>query len=216
MTHIVPAFRTSGELVDLAALAPQDIDFAEMALALSKIARFNGINRGCLYSVAQHSVMGADALFRETGNCELAGYFLLHDGHEYLIGDVTRPTIRLIDHLIVAIGLAAGKRSMRNNVASTALNVAKAAIDAAIVLAAQRRPLDRMPLYARQVKEMDERMCAAEASALFGANGDVPLMDCSLPPPKLTGAIVPWGSVKAELAFLDRLERYLGIVVRAG
>jgi hypothetical protein len=44
--------------------------------------------------------MGADALHRETGDALLAGYFLLYDGHEYVIGDITRPAVALIDHHI--------------------------------------------------------------------------------------------------------------------
>ena len=209
----VPCFRTNGALVDLADLCADDIDFGEMAIALSKIARFNGIDGNLIgLSVAQHCVMGADALFRETGDGELAGYFLLHDGHEYLIGDITRPAIRLIDHFIAAHQMAP-RSAIR--VAGRALDLAKLAIDRVIINAAGRPAIHLMPLYARQVREMDERMCAAEASALFGATGDVPLIECHMPPPKLTGAIAPWPAAKAKDAFIDRLEKYLGIVVRA-
>ena len=77
-------------------------------------------------------------------------------------------------------------------------------------------PLSRVPIYARQVKEMDERMCAAEARALFAlSRGALPLIDCALPPPKLVGAIEPWGAMKTEEAFVDRLQKYLGIAARA-
>jgi hypothetical protein len=71
-----------------------------------------------------------------------------------------------------------------------------------------------MPTYRRIVRDMDERMCFAEAQALYGVTKPIPLVQCNLPPPRLTGAIRPWGPVKAEIAYLDRLERYLGIVAR--
>lgn len=214
MTLQVPAFRATGALIDLTALTAADIDFAEMANALSKIARFNGINRGIAFSVGQHSVMGADALYRETGDAILAGYFLIHDGHEYVIGDVTRPTLQLID-LYIARQAGLAHAAAAQSFAKLALNAAKADIDKAIVEAANLPPLSRVPIYARQVKEMDERMCVAESKALFGASGKIPFMDCSLPPPRLTGAIEPWGAMKAEEAFCDRLQKYLGIVARA-
>lgn len=208
-TMQAPAFVTSGALVDLAALTPDDIDFAAMASTLSKIARFNGINQGPAYSVGQHSVMGADALFRETGDGILAGYFLLHDGHEYLIGDITRPALQLIRiHLAELLG--SGSELIRD-----AVSAAKASIDAEILQAAGLPPIDRMPVYKRQVHEMDERMCFAEARALFHATGPVPLIQCDLPAPKLTGGLRPWGAMKAEEAFVDRLGRYLGIFVRS-
>ena len=210
----VPALRSTGALVDLAALTPDDIDFAEMANTLSKIARFNGINRGIGYSVGQHSVMGADALYRETGDAILAGYFVIHDGHEYVIGDVTRPTIALIDHHIARQAGLAGSVGERR-FAKLALDAAKADIDRAIVEAANLPPLARVPIYARQVRDMDERMCATEVKALFGLAGPVPFMDCSLPPLKLVVAIEPWGAMKAEEAFVDRLQKYLGIAARA-
>lgn len=210
----VPAFRSTGALIDLAALTAADIDFAEMAATLSKIARFNGINRGIALSVGQHCVMGADALYRETGDAVLAGYFLLHDGHEYVIGDITRPAILLIDHYIGLVDGDATAPAFVSKLAKQALDAAKADIDRPIHEAANLPPLARMPIYARQVREMDERMCAAESKALFGATGKVPLIECDLPPPKLVGAIVPWGAMKAEEAFCDRLDRYLGIVAR--
>jgi uncharacterized protein len=186
-------------LLDLAAVKPEDIDFAEMANALSKIARFNGINAQSAFSVAQHSVMGADSLHRETGDALLAGYFLLHDGHEYVIGDITRPAVALIDHHIRKASGKAGQASL----AKQALAAAKAEIVAAIFAAAKLPPLAGMA--ARQVGEMDERMCAAEAHALFGTFGN---LNCALPPPKLIGAIRPWGALKAEEAFVDRLRRF--------
>jgi hypothetical protein len=212
----VPAFRADGSLMDLADPRPEDIDFSTMANALSKIARFNGIHRGAAYSVAQHSAMGADALFRESGDAVLAGYFLLHDGHEYLVGDWTRPSVALLKHHAAAAagGAAAAMSAVVAAAIRQGIDAAKAAIDRAVWQAAALPDIGCMPLYARQVKDMDDRMLRAEALALFGPAAAADLPAAARPVPRLTGAIEPWGAGKAEMAFIDRLERYLRIVVR--
>ncbi len=210
----IDSFRGDGSVVNLAALEPADIDFGAMAASLSKLARYNAACRCEAYSVAQHSVMGADALMRETGDAVLAGYFLLHDGHEYLIGDITRPVAQLLDHVYAAEQRR--RFQYRGNILSvrTAIDVIKASMDAVIHQAAALPPLANMPLYARQVSGMDERMLRAEGLALFGQRAAEHLPAEDLPPPKLTGAIRPWGAMKAELAFVDRLDRYLNIIAR--
>lgn len=214
---ILPAFRPDGRAFDLVNPKAEDIDFADMANALSKIARFNGIYRGPAYVVGQHSVMGADALFRETGDSVLAGYFLIHDGHEYPFGDVTRPAVDVIQHWVGKLAASAGleRADFVDKLVHRAIGEVKRCLDLAIYEAAKLPDIKRMPIYVRQVREMDERMLVAEALALFGPHADrrcLPKLD--LPPPRLTGAIEPWGAMKAEIAFIDRLERYLGIVVR--
>lgn len=85
----------NGKGIDLTDPDP-DIDFTVLAEHLAKVKRFNGATPGIEYSVAQHSVMGADAAFTDTGSIELAGYFLLHDGHEAFLGDDTTPKKRAI------------------------------------------------------------------------------------------------------------------------
>lgn len=212
----VHAFRPDGGVFDLMRLAPADIDFAAMAGALSKIARFNGVHRGQAYSVAQHSVMGADALFAETGDGELAGHFLLHDGHEWLLGDWTRPAMELLDRH-VAMMLARtfdGAAEGWAGYAREAMANACLAADAVILEAAGLPPTRLRPAHARAVRDMDDRMLRAEAIALFGPRAARHLPAANRPAPKLTGAIRPWGAAKAEEAFLDRLERYCGVVVR--
>ena len=211
----IDSFRADGSVINLAALEPADIDFAAMAAGLSKLARYNAACSCAAYSVAQHSVMGADALMRETGDAVLAGYFLLHDGHEYLIGDITRPALKLLDHHYTT----EHRRRYRNRPAghltvAAALTRAKAELDAVVHQAAALPPLKSMPLYARQVHDMDERMLRAETRALFGPKATQHLPSDNLPPPKLTGAILPWGAAKAELAFVERLGRYLNIIAR--
>lgn len=198
----VPAFRADGSLMDLANPLAADIDWPEAAAGLSKLARWNGRPAGAAFSVAQHSVMGADAIFAETGDAIAAAYFVLHDVHEYLLGEIPRDTVAIVEHF-------AGRRSG----IQLALNTARATIDAAVFDKARIIPL----AYAPQrpiVEAMDDRMARAEAIALFGPQAAVKWGDKGLPAPKLVGAIRPWGAMKAEEAWLQRLERFLGIKAR--
>lgn len=205
---VINAFRADGSVMNLADLQVADVDFGRMGNSLSKIARFNGIYECPAYSVAQHSVMGADALYRETGNQIVAGYFVLHDGHEYIVGDQTRPAVRLIAHHLSQ--LSGGTSGMVH----AAVAAMKASIDAVILRAARLPALSEFPDYERLVRDMDERMLRAEGIALFGPRAAEHLPAADRPRPKLAGAVRPWGPARAEEAFLDRLDRYLGIRVR--
>lgn len=204
----IDSFRADGSVMNLADLKVEDIDFRRMANGLSKIARFNGAYDCAAYSVAQHSVMGADALWRETGNQIVAGYFVLHDGHEYIVGDQTRPALKLIGHHVEK--MRAGSSAM----VEFAVANMKATIDAVIHRAAKLPPLVEFPEYLRLVGDMDDRMLRAEGLALFGPKSERNLPAADMPPPRLTGSLRPWGAAKAEEAFLDRLDRYLGIRLR--
>jgi uncharacterized protein len=211
MTIAVPAFRRDGSLMDMVNPVASDIAWPEVANTLSKIARFNGRYAAAPYSVAQHCVMGADALMNETGDAVVSGYFLLHDVNEDPFGDITRPTIETIEHFVRGLLREHGIRSVPPRLVQTATERARRRFDTVIFEAAGLPHLDRMPAYRRQVEEMDERMLRAEVSALYGESAVRRMQDCTLPPPRLTGAIKPWGPMKAEETWLDRLHRYLGI-----
>lgn len=204
MTSVIHSFRPDGSVMDLANPLVSDIQWPTIASALSKLARFNGINPGPMLSVAQHSVMGADAFANETGDPMLSAYFLLHDAHEALIGDWSRPSVLILaDALNHMHGTPV--QFLRN-----AVEAVKARLDQAIYHAAGLP--SAVPFL---VKEMDERMLRAETLALFGKKGLANLAGREMPMPKLTGAIKPWAPMKAEEAWLDRLTRYLGIDWRA-
>jgi hypothetical protein len=210
-----PIVLLDGSIGDLADFAAADVDIAEMASSLSKIVRWSGRHRGAGISVAQHCVMGADALFRETGDAIAAGYFLVHDGHEYLIGDMTRPTVKALDADIAAaladIGIGGDALS---GIATNAARRLKDRLDTAIHAALGLPPIGAMPLYRRMVAEMDERMCLAESRELYGA-GDIPLVRHDLPPPKLVDSLAKrWPPALAEEKYLERLSRYLNLHVR--
>jgi len=82
----------SGRAVDLLDPQIEDIDFhIDIPEALARIARFTGHVRSGPYSVAQHSVLGADAIWRETRRPEAALAFLVHDAKETYVGDTATP-----------------------------------------------------------------------------------------------------------------------------
>lgn len=84
----------SGRRLDIIDPSPLDVEVADIAHGLARVARWNGQTRGPeIFSVAQH-VLLVEALFAA---CEpeppqgerLAA--LLHDGPEYVIGDLISP-----------------------------------------------------------------------------------------------------------------------------
>lgn len=200
----VLSLRPDGSLMNLAEPTESDVHWQTLGNALSKIARFNGIYDCVAYSVAQHSVMGADALINETGDPVLAGYFLLHDAHEAWIGDQSRPAAELLAVELFCM------HGIPHHWVHNAISCIKARLDNPIFHKAGLSPV--LP---KIVYDMDNRMLKAEALALFGKTGYHSLGGPNLPMPKLTGAIKPWGAMKAEEQWLDRLSRYLGIDWRA-
>jgi 5'-deoxynucleotidase YfbR-like HD superfamily hydrolase len=84
----------SGRRLDLIDPSPLDIEIADIAHGLARVARWNGQTRGPeIFSVAQHSLL-VEALFsagapQATHGERLAA--LLHDAPEYVIGDMISP-----------------------------------------------------------------------------------------------------------------------------
>lgn len=77
--------------VDLTNPRPEQIDFHTVARVLARIPRFGGHTEAGMYSVAQHSREGAYAILRDTWDALSAAAFLIHDAHEYIIGDICTP-----------------------------------------------------------------------------------------------------------------------------
>lgn len=66
--------------------------------------RFAGqVPAPCQIMVGHHLIWGCDAILYETGDMVAAAYFLLHDAHEGLIGDMTRPVQDALTHRMGAI-----------------------------------------------------------------------------------------------------------------
>ena len=84
----------SGRRLDLLDPSPLDIEIEDIAHGLARVARWNGQTNGDhAYSVAQHSLLVEDVFSRmdtgATAAAKLAA--LLHDGPEYVIGDMISP-----------------------------------------------------------------------------------------------------------------------------
>lgn len=84
----------SGRVLDLVDPAPEAIEIEDIAHGLSRVARWNGQTSGeQAFSVAQHCCLVADIFVagqpRATQAERLAA--LLHDGPEYVIGDLISP-----------------------------------------------------------------------------------------------------------------------------
>lgn len=192
----VPSFNRDGTVKDLGQPDPASVCFLEIAGALSRLARFNGTPDGIAYSVAQHCVMGAQAVINEGGNKQTAALFLLHDAHEWALGDLTRPFQDLLSGLLPSLPVKA------------AIERAKAGWDDAIYDAAGLPlPDDWTPTQRKIVKAMDDRMCAAEAVALFHrrAASQFPAYIA----PRTTGAIKPWPAMLAEEKFRTLLGDFI-------
>jgi hypothetical protein len=218
------SFRPDGSVRDLASPDPAEIDFFAMANALSKIARFNGSNPGVAYSVAQHSVMGAEAVFNETGDDRLAAFFLLHDGEEALLGDKPTPAQRLLVASIQNwghIGLMSPQHQ-RKQMKKPQPDLRKAGDMAHyswVYIKQKWREAGwlaaglGLPSVAQQglIDDYDRRMCNAEMLALFGPAARAQAIPVShVAPLKLKGGIKPWAAMKAEERFIACAKRFIG------
>lgn len=219
---------TSGRAIDLLAIDLSRIDVAtDVAGPLAAIARFAGQGRppgpsdrvGGPISVAQHCVLGADALLDETGSATIALAFLLHDAHEAFLGDVTTPTVRALEaHLARVLEHAFGwtapetvRAAIGNDPLRLAIDGLKAALDAKIHALAGL-PARLPPPIAEAVVEMDRRMLDAERRMRLGRVIDpigaaiwpTAVTDCR--PVRLRGPITPWPRKRAANEWMTRFE----------
>ncbi|ASY62210.1 proteinPredicted hydrolases of HD superfamily [Sinorhizobium sojae CCBAU 05684] len=83
----------SGRRLDLLDPSPLDVELADIAHGLARVARWNGQTTGDhAFSVAQHSLL-VEEIFRRTNRCNADECLmaLLHDAPEYVIGDMISP-----------------------------------------------------------------------------------------------------------------------------
>lgn len=202
---VIPFFRPDGSVTDLAKPEPCEIDFNEVAYGLAKLARFTGTYTGPAYSIAQHSVMGAEALLREGEDEFMASLFLLHDGHEYKLGDDSRPKQDLLFQMLEDFSPSSAS-AFRD-----VMHRAKAGWDCAIYSAAGLPSPDAWTKKQQKtIATMDVRMAAAEAQALFGDAARKVYPASKYPAPLTRGAITPWGQAQAEIRFLECFDRLIG------
>ncbi len=84
----------SGRRLDLLDPSPLDVEIADIAHGLARVARWNGQTRGDhAFSVAQHCLV-VEEIFRrcnEAASFDALQMTLLHDAAEYVIGDMISP-----------------------------------------------------------------------------------------------------------------------------
>ena len=165
-------YRTKTKLIDIDNLNADDICIEDIACSLAGQARFNGITRP-VYTVAQHSVLCS--LMSPEGY-ELAA--LLHDAHEYILGDICKPVADFINNGLIEIDAISDIKMHIDNIIRTKYYT-KNRFDDDVIL------------------EIDNRMLATEMVAFFGTNY---LSDFEPYP----GSVVAWDTDKAERMFLGR------------
>lgn len=67
-----------------------EIEFEDISHSLSMLCRFNGATKE-FYSVANHSCIVAENIYKETGDKNLAYCGLMHDAHEAFVSDIPSP-----------------------------------------------------------------------------------------------------------------------------
>lgn len=196
---------TTGRVFDIVRPDWRVVDLMnDVAEQLAQIARFSGATSAGPYSVAQHSVIGADFIFRNGRDRDAAAAFLLHDAHEYVLTDKTSPNAEAEIETAEMIQPGGGRivREMQR--------LMKLRIDAAIYNAAGMGAAGCPERFRDLVKTIDLRLLATEKAHLLGPQVKLwnPAVEAA-EPLRLTGKITPWPWHMAATEFRDRLRKYL-------
>lgn len=201
-----------GRAMDLMEPTADMVDlFGDVAEVLARICRFGGHVPGGIYPVAQHCVLGADAIMDETGNTALARAFLLHDAQETYLGDPITPVAQALQRrtglALAALmpGAAEQARRTGQGLARDALKGLKRDLDRAIFGAAGLEwPLP--PEMAAEVLHWDLRMLQVERAHLLSATPHpwAPSVEC-IAPARLRSRIRLWPWPDAADAYRARL-----------
>lgn len=199
----------TGRSLTMAQPAPNEIDpLMDLPEMLARLCRFNGAIPSGLYSVAQHSVLIADAILDERQDAQLAAIGLLHDGHEYVWGDVTTPQQQGLGEIEAEL--------YGDSRFKAVLEEAKRRADVAIFKACGV-PWPPAPHHLRIVKSYDLRMVAMERQHLLAPSVRrwAPLVERA-DPIRMRGSIRPWPIAVAADAFRDRLKKLCPALTRRG
>lgn len=190
-----------GREIDLTEPHTADINWSVISEHLAKINRYSGATPGDTYSVAQHCVIGADQAFSDTGQRDLAAYFLIHDGHEAYLSDDTTPKKRALAEIasahfgILAVNIMAAFDMMTER------------FDIAIHEAAGLA-WPPTPQMAAAIKSYDLAMFVTEWRDLMRSIKH-PNWEPYRKIAPLADTIVPVGWMNAKAMLLDRCRRYL-------
>jgi 5'-deoxynucleotidase YfbR-like HD superfamily hydrolase len=181
----------SGRRLDLLDPSPLDIEIADIAHGLARVARWNGQTHGAhIFSVAQHTLLVETVMREQTPRIDVRIRLaaLLHDAPEYVIGDMISPFKAVLGEnykavekrLLAAIHIRFGLPPV---LADEITQPIKAADRGAAYLEATRLA----------------GFAQAEAKRLFGR-------DPGLPPTTARDYLTPWSAAKAEKRFLARFK----------
>lgn len=198
----------SGRAFALCAPRPSMLDLRrDVAEPLARLPRFAGQTPSGPYSIAQHSVIGAHAIFRETGRADLALWFALHDAQESIINDWPTPATQAVaqimdEHFPQAGSMPAGAMFL------TALRLLKTRLDDCIHRLAGA-PWPVPPEAAAVIHAMDIRMLRLERDHLMVVPPQPwhPAVETARPI-RITGRLRAWPWPDAADKWLECLERY--------
>lgn len=199
----------SGRFVNVKEVRPEHITFDDIAVPLSRIARFNG-HTSAFYSVAQHSVLVSmlvwDLLDVELPEAEKfaggrversywrlvgARWGLLHDAHEAYIGDIASPLKELAQPLVQCKG------------GLDAAIAERFGVSLRIVNAYVNQPLEVENVVRDAIKHADLVLLATEKRDLLCPDLK---WDGELPEPYAKGGVCPLEIMRALDAFVKRFD----------
>jgi len=179
----------SGRRLDLLDPSPLDVEIADIAHGLARVARWNGQTTGAhIFSVAQHTLLVETVLRHEMPRADqrLRLAALLHDAPEYVIGDMISPFKAVLDghykavekRLLGAIHIRFGLPPVLSDEITQAIKAA-----------------DRGAAYLEATALAG--FGDTEAKRLFGR-------DPGLPESVQRDYLTPWTAARAEKQFLQR------------
>ena len=185
----------SGRRLDLLDPSPLDIEIADIAHGLARVARWNGQTRGThIFSVAQHTLLVEAVMREQTPRLDVRFRLaaLLHDAPEYVIGDMISPFKAVLGGDYKAVE----KRLL-----------------AAIHIRFGLPPVLSAEIE-RQIKEADKVAAYLEATELAGfAKAEAKRLfgrDPGLPISTRQDYLTPWTAAKAEKRYLARFKALTG------
>src|SRR5262249_32410937 len=179
----------SGRRLVLRDPSPLDIEIADIAHGLARVARWNGQTSGAhIFSVAQHTLL-VEAVMRAQSpriDARLRLAALLHDAPEYVIGDMISPFKAVLgnDYKDVELRLLSAIHVRFGLPATLSADITRQIKDA-----------DRGAAYLEAT--LLAGFAEAEAKRLFGR-------DPGLPDGVRDDYLTPWSAAKAEKRFLAR------------
>jgi 5'-deoxynucleotidase YfbR-like HD superfamily hydrolase len=185
----------SGRRLDLIDPSPLDIEIADIAHGLARVARWNGQTSGAhIFSVAQHTLL-VEAVMRLQNpriDARLRLAALLHDAPEYVIGDMISPFKVVLggDYKVVEKRLLSAIHIRFGLPAVLSEDITRQIKDA-----------DRGAAYLEAT--MLAGFAETEAKRLFGR-------DPGLPASVRDDYLTPWSAAKAEKRFLARFNTLEG------